>query len=216
MPGNRIVDFSAFYNSECITVSLSMSTWLAIVIFVALITLAIIKYRRFLHYNKVALRKIVLNLPGGRAEFEVERNHHNLEIAHKILIELITRKAAIPIEEDKDVITEVYDSWYALFCTTRDEIKLISGELLKHPKSKALVEMATDVLNKGLRPHLTEYQARFRRWYGVELEKEENIGLSPQKVQRKFSDYDELIASIEQVNELLIQYANELKKFIYS
>ena len=137
------------------------------------------------------------------------------KFAHKIFVELITRKAAIPIEEDKDVITEVYDSWYALFGITRDEIKLIRGEFLKHPTSKILVEMATKVLNEGLRPHLTEYQARFRRWYGLEIEKEENKDKSPQEIQRKFPDYDELVSSIKEVNQLLIQYANELRKFIY-
>lgn len=216
MSVDRLLEFSASYNSGYVSISLSVATWIAITILGILIAILVFKFKYLIHFGTVKLKKIVLDLPGGKAEFEVERNHRNLEISHKILIELITRKAAIPIEEDKDVVIEVYDSWYSLFCTTREEIKQISGEILRHPKSEALVDMATDVLNTGLRPHLTEYQSRFRRWYILELEKPENENLSPQEIQKKFPDYDELISSIKEVNTLLIQYANELKKFIYS
>ena len=213
---NHLIQFSTLYESGHLTVSLSMAVYLVLIILIALIAYLIYAYRNFFSYRKVKLKTIKLKLLGSEAEFVVESNHSNLEIANKILVELITRKAAIPIEEDKDVITEVYDSWYQLFCTTREEIKSINGEHLRHPNSEALVEMATDVLNKGLRPHLTEFQARFRRWYGLEILKEENQNLSPQEIQKKFSDYDELINSMKDVNQILVQYANELKAFIYS
>ena len=87
--------------------------------------------------------------------------------------------------------------------------------MLDKPKSEKLVEMATDVLNKGLRPHLTKYQGRFRRWYNSELENSINQALSPQDIQKKFPDYDGLILSMKEVNLLLSQYAGQLKKFIY-
>jgi len=216
MQGDQLFQFSASHIPGYMTMSLSIAVWVLLVILIFLIAILVIKYHHFFSYRKIELKKIKLNLPGGAVEFQVESNHSNLEIANKILVELITRKAAIPIEEDKDVITEVYDSWHELFRTTRDEIKAINGEHLRHPNSEALIEMVTDLLNKALRPHLTEYQARFRRWYELEILKEENKNLSPQEIQKKFSDYDELIISMKNVNRLLIEYANELKSFIYS
>ena len=36
-------------------------------------------------------------------------------LAHQAWVEITTRKAAIPFNEDYDVVTEIYDSWYELF-----------------------------------------------------------------------------------------------------
>jgi len=211
----KISELSAVANLESFTVSLTINTWIALTIFVLLVAAILYKLINYLRYKKVKMTKMTLKVAGQTISFDVERNYKNLEIAHRIYIELVTRKAAIPIDQDKDIIVEVYNSWYILFKTTRDEIKAITGELLEHPKSESLISMATDVLNKGLRPHLTTYQDRFRRWYDTELRKETNLDSSPQEIQRKFSDYDELVASMKEVNDLLAEYANQLKCFIY-
>ena len=145
--------------------------------------------------------------------FKVQRNDANLFIANRIYIELITRKAAMPIDEENDVIEEVYDSWYKLFGIIRDEIKTVPGHYLKsHDPTIALIGLSTKILNEGLRPHLTEHQAKFRKWY--EQEKENNEKNSPQELQRRYPDYDNLIESMKQVNKTLIQYSNELNKLI--
>lgn len=148
-----------------------------------------------------------------KVSFKVQRNDDNLFIANRIYIELTTRKAAIPIDEENDVIEEVYDSWYKLFGIIRDEIKTLPGRYLKsHDSTIALIGLTMKILNEGLRPHLTEHQAKFRKWYGQEKDKNENI--SPQELQRRYPDYDNLIASMKQVNQTLIQYSNELNKLI--
>lgn len=148
-----------------------------------------------------------------KVNFKVQRNDANLFIANRIFIELITRKAAIPIDEENDVIEEVYNSWYKLFGIIRDEIKKVPGSYLKsHDPTIALIGLTTKILNEGLRPHLTEHQARFRKWY--EHEKEKNEKISPQELQRRYPEYDNLIESMKQVNQTLIQYSNELNKLI--
>lgn len=196
-----------------ISIFFTLNIWV-IIFFVGLLAVVwIVRY--WCGDSKIKLTKITLKLGGQAVTFDVERNYLNLEIAHKIYIELITRKAALPIIETEDIIAEVYNSWYALFKTTREEIKGIRGELLDHPNSEALVTMATDVLNMGLRPHLTTYQGRFRRWYDEELENKENKELSPQEIQQKFPDYNALITSMKEVNLLLADYSLQLKKFIY-
>jgi len=150
-----------------------------------------------------------------KATFKVQRNSENLYIANRIYIELTTRKAAIPIDENNDVIEEIYNSWYKLFGIIRDEIKTVPGHYLKsHDPTIALMGLTNKILNEGLRPHLTKYQARFRRWYESEKDKPDNANLSPQDIQEKYSDYSNLIASMKQVNNVLIDYANELHKLI--
>lgn len=146
-----------------------------------------------------------------KATFKVKRNSENLFIANRIYIELTTRKAAIPIDEENDVIEEVYNSWYKLFNTIRDEIKTLPGVYLKdHDPTNALIGLTTKILNEGLRPHLTLYQARFRKWYENEKSKEENIDITPQVLQKQYPDYNELISSMKKVNDLLIDYSDDL------
>jgi hypothetical protein len=150
-----------------------------------------------------------------RMTFKVKRNTENLFIANRIYLELITRKAALPIDEENDVIVEVYNSWYKLFTTIREEIKNVPGEYLKsHNATEELIGLTVNILNDGLRNHLTKYQARFRKWYKIESDKPENSSFSPQDLQKQYPDYSNLITDLKAVNTILISYSNELKKLI--
>lgn len=138
-------------------------------------------------------------------------------IAHKTWTELASRKAAIQFEEDNDVITEVYDSWYALFKEVRLLVKEIPAEKIRtDPEMRKLVRLMMETLNRGLRPHLTKWQARFRRWLDHELKKYEGQDyISIQEIQKKFPDYDELVADLRQVNNFLLEYAEALEELAH-
>ncbi|WP_321507604.1 hypothetical protein [uncultured Methanoregula sp.] len=171
--------------------------------------------RRYYDRTKYDLVELNLNFRGPSLKYKIDRNYENLEIAHKIYIELTTRMAAIPIDEKYDVIVEVYNSWYELFKTTRLEIKKISGKTLKEdPHSDELVKMTMDILNLGLRPHLTKYQANFRKWYDDAIKDTANKGKSPQQIQQEFPQYRELIEDLGEVTNVLIEYKNQLGIFI--
>jgi len=164
-------------------------------------------------HGRAEISQLSLDIGGSTLTYNIERNYQNLEIAHRIYVELITRKASIPFDEEHDVIVEIYDSWYTLFGIIRDEIKEISGETLYHEgESDELVRMASDILNKGLRPHLTKYQARFRKWYREEWKKSD--GKSPQEIQQMYPDYERLVSDLKNVNTYLIEYKDQLKTFI--
>jgi hypothetical protein len=160
-------------------------------------------------------RPVKLNVQlGGVGSVELEPNNEDVQIAHRIWTELITRKAAQPIDVENDVIVEIYNSWYALFGRVRQLISDIPGDLLRKEKStQELVRIATQTLNNGLRPHLTRWQARFRHWYEAcpPTMKEK----CPQDCQREFPEYKLLISDMERVNLQLIQYADELAKIIH-
>jgi hypothetical protein len=163
-------------------------------------------------FHKYEVVKLNVQL-GNIGSVELRPNNEDVQIAHRIWTELITRKAAQPIDEN-DVIVEIYNSWYALFGRVRQLISDIPGNLLRKEKStQQLVRIATQTLNNGLRPHLTRWQARFRHWYDKcpPSVKEK----CPQDCQREFPEYELLIADLKMVNGQLIQYATELEKIIH-
>ncbi|MEW6616108.1 MAG: hypothetical protein AB1401_11690 [Thermodesulfobacteriota bacterium] len=190
------------------------SDWIIITIIAALILLTVYIKRNFSKWFRWHEMQVEIS-SSPKMVFKVERNDENLYIANRIYIELTTRKAAIPIDENNDVIEEVYDSWYKLFGIIREEIKSVPGKYLReHDPTSALIGLTRKILNEALRPHLTEHQARFRRWLEAEKEDPNNKNKSPQELQKRYPDFANLVTSMKEVNKILIAYANELDKLI--
>lgn len=190
------------------------SDWIFIAVIIALIVLVVVLRKKLSKWFR--WQNLEVEISGTpKMVFKVERNYENLFIANRIYIELTTRKAAIPIDENTDNIEEIYDSWYHLFGIIRDEIKTVPGKYLKdHDPTKALIGLTRNILNDGLRPHLTEHQAKFRQWLKVAKEESINKNLSPQELQKKYPDFTNLVISMKAVNLILANYAHELDKLI--
>jgi len=190
-------------------------SWLSFEVFLALLLAAFIvwKWKRFWPFRHYELVRVNVEL-GGVGSVELRPNNEDIQIAHRIWTELVTRKAALPIDPEHDVIVEIYDSWYAMFGRVRQLISDIPGQLVRREKStQMLVSIATKTLNDGLRPHLTRWQAQFRNWYS---QRTEDLRVkSPQEVQRNFPEYSLLIEDMKNINGQLIQYARELEKIIH-
>jgi hypothetical protein len=116
------------------------------------------------------------------------------------------------------VIVEIYDSWYNFFSVTRDLIKSISATQVKRSSTQAIIKLSIEVLNEGLRPHLTQWQARFRHWYDRELrryDEEKGHGiLDPQQIQSKFPQFEELRSDMQRVNAALIRYRQKMRELV--
>lgn len=163
--------------------------------------------------NSFRVNKVQLSLPFG-ISVGIQRNEATLYIANRIYTELITRKAALIFDPEHDNLLEIYNSLYVLFQTIREELKNIPGGYLKdYPSSHQLLELGIMILNNGLRPHLTQHQARYRTWYTNQqvLYPE----LSPQVLQQQYPDYKELVEDLQAVNRQVITWADELKRLIY-
>ena len=151
----------------------------------------------------------------GNQKIKIKPNYEDIQVAYKLWVELSTRKIGLSINFENDVIVEIYNSWYEFFKITRELIKEIPvSKVRKNESTQALVRIAVEVLNEGLRPHLTKWQAKFRKWYTEEIEKEENKGLAPQEIQKKFPEYEELINEMQEVNQKLIEYRKVLEKLV--
>jgi len=150
-------------------------------------------------------------------KIKLKPNYEDAQIAYKLWVELSTRKIGIPIDFENDVIFDIYNSWYEFFKITRELIKTIPiSKIKKHDSTATLVNIAIDVLNEGLRPHLTLWQAKYRRWYLIESKKEETSSISPQELQRRFPEYDLLIRDMKDVNQKLIIYRERLKEIAFN
>lgn len=212
----QIVDLK--FNFEACTFSLTLNI---LILLISMLIYFQVRYliKRYVKSNKIHNEVVPVKLKyafaGTEVEYSIIRNFQNIEIAHRLYVELVTRKAAIPINEN-DLIIEVYNSWYTLFQTTREELKKLSGEmLLENQLSKDLIKLLIDILNRGLRPHLTEHQAKFRKWYNSALMNEYNKNKTPQKIQSEYEDYEILFMSMKSVNGLLIEYSKRLDEIVH-
>ena len=116
-----------------------------VVFFLFFFYIVLPRLKKYLKINKfhytISSIEITQKFFGAEFKYSITRNYTNIEIANRIYVELITRKAAIPFDENHDVISEVYDSWYTLFNTTREELKKLPGEmLLNNSDSKNLIQ----------------------------------------------------------------------------
>ncbi len=155
-------------------------------------------------------------------EIEIKPNYQVKQIAYAFWVELQTRKLGLPIDLNHDVIVELYNSWYSFFNITRTLIKDIPAEKTKDENTQKLINVALEVLNNAVRPHLTKWQARFRKWYDEELKTDEGKKehKSPQYLQRKFYinniyNYEELSKDMLNVNQIIINYKKTLEKIVF-
>lgn len=151
----------------------------------------------------------------GSATFKLKPNLTDRQVAYQIWVELSTRKIGIEIELDDDVVVEVYNSWHTFFGVTRDLIKTIPINKASSASTQKIIVLSIDILNRGLRPHLTKWQARFRSWYEKALLDGANIGLDPQDLQKRFPEFDALKADLLELNTKLIAYRRAMRLVAY-
>lgn len=154
----------------------------------------------------------------GSHKFRFKPNATDRQVAYAIWIELSTRKIGLPIDLDHDVVAEIYDSWYHFFAVTRDLLKSVPVGKVKRESTQAIIKLSIEVLNQGLRPHLTQWQARFRHWYERELKRYEESKdqqvLDPQELQMKFPQFEQLKKDMLRVNQALERYRKKMRELV--
>ena len=147
----------------------------------------------------------------GDSSIKLKYDRRDQEIAYKLWVELNTREIGMPFNEEDDVISEVYDSWYEFFKISRELLKDIPANRIRC--SSELIQLTTTMLNEGLRPHLTMWQAKYRRWYSNALE--EGKEKSPQETQREYPSYDGLIDDLKATNQRMVSYGGLLHEIAF-
>lgn len=176
--------------------------WLAVIILlIVLLVLCIIFKKCMKLVNKYSVTINEVNLGIGNSSIKLLYSKKDQEIAYKLWVELSTRKIGLPFDRENDVIKEVYDSWYDFFKIARELLKEIP--LSRIPYSSDLIQLTEKVLNMGLRPHLTMWQARYRKWYDEALKEKSG---TPQDIQKLYPEYSMLIEDLLKTNEKMIEY----------
>lgn len=151
----------------------------------------------------------------GSNKIKLKANIDDLQVGFKFWTEVNTRKIGLKIDEEHDVIFEVYNSWYEFFKISRELIKSIPiSKVRSNMATKELVVILVHILNMELRPHLTKWQAKYRRWWENASTSSENIGKTPQELQRMYPHHDDLMKELKEVNSKLVVYADLLKKMV--
>lgn len=194
--------FEISFNENGLTISIGW-LWFGLIVSIIcfIIVFNIIRANRI--KRKLVLKKITTNFGFGDAEFEIDSSAR--QIAYEVYVELKTRKIGLPIDLDNDVIVEVYNSWYEAFKIIRDALKRIPVSAI----DIRLVNEIEKVLNRGLREHLTKWQARFRKWYEDAIKVSEE---DPQIVQKEYPLFKDLSEDLLETNKLLIEFSEGLKK----
>lgn len=205
------MDILNYLHSISITLTVD-NVIVAIGLIIITLILIYLIYKIFKYFLSKKFKVVEMNISiANIGNISIEKNKDISRIAHKAWVEIMTRKVGLLFEEDKDVIVEVYNSWYSLFGIIRDLLKEIEPRK-KDKDLEKLENVLVKTLNYGLRPHLTKWQAKYRRWYNQEIEKDTNNELSPQEIQKKYKKYDELIGDLKETNKQMVQFAEELKK----
>lgn len=203
------MDILNYLHSKSISITMDN---LLIGLFLLFLLLVIFKYISSFFRKKIKIVNLNIDI-GNIGNVTIELNKEVSRIAHKTWVEIMTRKVGLTFEENKDVIEEVYNSWYKLFEIVRGLLKEIEPNK-KDENIKKLEDILIRTLNDGLRPHLTQWQAKFRRWYYIEIHKEENEDKTPQEVQNRYAEYESLVKDLKETNEKMVQFAHELGKLI--
>lgn len=183
--------------------------WIAIVILIILVIVAAHILKKVgLLIGRRSISVDQANIGIGNSSITLKFNKKDQEIAYKLWVELSTRKIGLLFDEN-DVISEVYDSWYAFFGIARDLLKDSPAERLAY--SGELVDLTQKVLNNGLRPHLTKWQAKYRKWYFENSNKEG----SPQDIQKAFPEYEELLSDLKATNQTMINYKTLMHRIAF-
>jgi hypothetical protein len=216
----RIVQLAPTPQTSLISLSLNPDHSVALLVnsgFVVIIVLAVIVLWAIKNWSGgwrgsvFEIDKAEVGLGTGKISFKP--NLKDQQIAYSIWVELSTRKIGLPIDLEHDVISEVYDSWHNFFSITRELIKDIPVSRVKNKSTEKIIRLSMDVLNEGLRPHLTTWQARFRHWYDKELKKAEG-DIDPQAIQAKYPKFAELKTDLLAVNKRLIKYREKMRELV--
>ena len=148
----------------------------------------------------------------GKHKVKFRPNYADKQLAYALWVELSTRKVGLQIDLDHDTIVDIYESWYEFFSISRELIKSIPVSKMNQDSTYKVVNLSIELLNEGLRPHLTRWQALYRRWYEWESRKAENDDSSPQVIQKKFNQFDDLSADLLTVNRKLMAYRRKMRE----
>jgi len=138
-------------------------------------------------------------------ELEWEPDPTQRRAAWELYIELITRISTQPLDPDRGLLREAYNSLYSLFGSTREILRRHGPEV--GAARETVGGIAITVLNKGIRPLLSY-------WHPILLDHEQlkPPSATPRQWERKLQDEAKARGELEKLRRSLEKYATQLAK----
>jgi hypothetical protein len=193
-------------------ISIAFDIYATFVVLALCLAVYFIKYKKIFSNFEIVEMQIKL---GNVGTVKLRPITQVRQIAYQIWVEIRTRKIGLKIDEEYDVIVEVFDSWYTFFTLTREMMHNIPVSLTSNKDTLKLIRVIIKVLNDGLRPLLTKWQARFRKWYDMKLQDGTYNKESPQIIQKKFSEFNTMIQELSKAQIEIGEFANSLHKLAF-
>jgi len=146
------------------------------------------------------------------AQYNIELEKTDIEVAWNIYCELQTRVGIIDFNEEEDIISICFESWYSLFKVVREQLKELKVPIKKSKstESKNLDQILLSLLNDHMRPFLRKWHYNFKSYW----EKKYESGKNPIEVQKSFPNYSDLINDIHILEKKLKEILNALEKIV--
>lgn len=137
--GREISDLFSFVLGDDWSLSVHLSP-VPLLVVAGIVALVVIAVRMYAKHRLTDWELDGAELGLGDQSFSFKPNNTDRQIAYSIWVELSTRKVGLPIDADDDVISEVYDSWYAFFSVTREMIKDIPVSKVRGASTSKIID----------------------------------------------------------------------------
>ncbi len=138
-------------------------------------------------------------------EVEFEPNDRERQAAWSLYVELQTRIAVQPFQRDFGLLREVLSSLYALFAFTREILRQAGPDVARTPDSFG--PLAIKVLTVGIAPFTTRWHQRL-----LQYESHRPEGVTPFEHERRWPEFETMVAELEILQKEMKQYADALLK----
>ncbi|MFF4578458.1 hypothetical protein [Streptomyces sp. NPDC001389] len=114
-------------------------------------------------YQRTArLTEVKVTIP-QLSELTFAVNNDARQVAWQMFVETVTRVSTQPLASDQGVLREALTSLYGLFATTRETLKT-SRPSAPVPGGQTVESLAITMLNRELRPFLSQWHPRLREF----------------------------------------------------
>ncbi len=153
------------------------------------------------------LKKVSVNLPFGMGGAEWEADVTERKAAWSLYVELVTRITVQSLEADQGLLREALNSLHSMFAITRQILREAGSDV--GISSKSVGGIAIAVLNKGLRPFLSEWHPLIQSW-----EAQKPPTTSPKDHEIKWSLEPQMRQELLLLGKELEQYATALAEIV--
>jgi len=111
-PSSTLLFAAALAADHALTISFNL--WFGTALLLAILFLfLLLKLMPSLTYRSMEISEVELGI--GQQKITLRPNTVDKQVAYQIWVELSTRKLGIPVDIEKDIIVEVYTSWYKVW-----------------------------------------------------------------------------------------------------